>query len=184
MNILLRQALLALCSIGLCNAALANVTFTGTLNGPPPCTIDSGNTIEVDFGDVGTNRVDGMNYRRGVAYTINCQRPPCTTDSGWEVDFEGLTLIGGTARINCDPRVLKLSINGTATTFDGSAVQTSVPELGIRVLQNNVPFLLNTPLEISLSSPPVLEVVPVKRQGVTLAPARFTAVATLLAEYE
>lgn len=154
-----QRALLALCSIGLCSVASANLTFNGTLNEPPPCTIDSGSTIEVDFGDVGTKRVDGIKYRRGVGYTINCGNSPL-------------------------PWLLKLSVNGTATTFDGSAVQTNVAELGIRLFQNNLPFLLNTPLDITLSSPPVLEVVPVKRPGAILAPARFTAVATLLAEYE
>lgn len=154
-----QRALLALCSIGLCSGASANVTFSGTLNEPPPCTIDAGNTIEVDFGDVGVKRVDGVKYRRGLAYTISCG--PATLP--WE---------------------LKLSVNGTATTFDASAVQTNVPELGLRLFQNNVPFLLNTPLDITLSSPPTLEVVPVKQPGATLVPARFTAVATLLAEYE
>jgi hypothetical protein len=31
-----QRALLALCSIGLCSAASANLTFSGTLNEPPP----------------------------------------------------------------------------------------------------------------------------------------------------
>ena len=154
-----QRALLALCSIGLCSAASANLTFSGTLNEPPPCTIDAGNTIEVDFGDVGVKRVDGVKYRKGLAYTISCG--PATLP--WE---------------------LKLSVNGSPTSFDASAVQTNVPALGIRVYQNNVPFPLNTRLDISLPSPPVLEVVPVKQPGATLAPARFAAVATLLAEYE
>lgn len=154
-----QRALLALCSIGLCSGVSANLTFSGTLNEPPPCAIDSGSTIEVDFGDVGTRRVDGVKYRKGVGYTIRC----------------------GASTL---PWLLKLSVNGTATTFDTSAVQTTVPDLGIRLYQNNVPFQLNTPLDISLSSPPTLEVVPVKRPGSTLAPARFTAVATLLAEYQ
>ncbi|OPA86223.1 pilus assembly protein [Pseudomonas fluorescens] len=154
-----QRALLALCSVGLCSGASANLTFSGTLNEPPPCTIDAGNTIEVDFGDVGVKRVDGVKYRRGVGYTITCG--PATLP--WE---------------------LKLSINGSATAFDGAAVQTNVPALGIRIFQNSVPFLLNTPLDITLSSPPTLEVVPVKQPGAILAPARFSAVATLLAEYE
>ncbi|AZE90386.1 fimbrial protein [Pseudomonas orientalis] len=153
------RALLALCAIGLCSGASANVTFSGTLNEPPPCTIDAGNTIEIDFGDVGVKRVDGVRYRRGVGYAINC----------------------GTDTL---PWALKLSVNGTPTAFDGSAVQTNVPALGIRVFQNNLPFALNTPLDITLSSPPTLEVVPVQQPGATLPPARFTAVATLLAEYQ
>ena len=154
-----RRALLSLCSLGLCGGASANLTFSGTLNEPPPCTIDAGNTIEVDFGDVGVQRVDGEKYRKGVGYTISC----------------------GTDTL---PWVLKLSVNGTSTTFDGAAVQTSVPELGIRIFQDNLPFALNKPLNITLSSPPTLDVVPVKRPGAILTPARFSAVATLLAEYQ
>lgn len=154
-----RRALLALCSIGLCSAASANLTFSGTLNEPPPCTISAGNTIEVDFGDVGVKRVDGVMYRKGVPYTINCS---------------AATL----------PWALKLSVNASPTAFDSAAVQTNVPALGIRVFQNNVPLPLNTPIDIVLSAPPTLEVVPVKQPGATLAPARFAAVATLLAEYE
>ncbi|WP_421524181.1 fimbrial protein [Pseudomonas yamanorum] len=154
-----RRALLALCSIGFCSAASANLTFNGTLNEPPPCTIDSGSTIEVDFGDVGTRRVDGVKYRKAVGYTIRC----------------------GASTL---PWLLKLSVKGAETTFDNAALQTTAPDLGIRLYQNNVPFRLNTPLDISLASPPALEAVPVKRPGSTLAPARFTAVATLLAEYQ
>ena len=154
-----QRALLALCSIGLCNAASANLTFSGTLNEPPPCTIEGGKTIEVDFGDVGVKRIDGVKYRKGIGYAINC----------------------GTDTL---PWALKLSVNGTPTAFDGSAVQTSVPALGIRVFQNSLPLPLNTPMDITLSSPPTLEVVPVQQPGAVLTPARFTAVATLLAEYQ
>ncbi|MGY4638429.1 fimbrial protein [Pseudomonas sp. TE24901] len=154
-----QRALLALCSIGLCGGALANLTFSGTLNEPPPCTIDAGNTIEIDFGDVGVKRVDGVKYRKSVPYIINC----------------------GSDTL---PWVLKLTVNGTPTAFDGAAVQTNVPALGIRVFQNNVPFPLNTPMNITLSTPPTLDVVPVKQAGATLAPIRFAAVATLLAEYQ
>lgn len=154
-----QRALLALCSLGLCGGASANLTFSGTLNEPPPCTIDAGNTIEVDFGDIGVKRVDGVKYRRGVGYTISCGADALP----WE---------------------LKLSVNGTPTAFDGAAVQTSAPGLGIRLFQNNLPFPLNKPMDITLSSPPVLEVVPVQQPGAILAPASFTAVATLLAEYQ
>ncbi|NMX92938.1 MULTISPECIES: fimbrial protein [unclassified Pseudomonas] len=154
-----QRALLALCSIGLCNVASANLTFSGMLNEPPPCTIEGGKTIEVDFGDVGVKRIDGVKYRKGIGYAINC----------------------GTDTL---PWALKLSVNGTPTAFDGSAVQTSVPALGIRVFQNSLPLPLNTPMDITLSSPPTLEVVPVQQPGAVLTPARFTAVATLLAEYQ
>ncbi|SFU56553.1 putative fimbrial-like protein YfcQ [Pseudomonas fluorescens] len=154
-----QRALLALCFIGFCSGASANLTFSGTLNEPPPCTINAGTTIEVDFGDVGVKQVDGVKYRRALGYLITC----------------GADTL---------PWQLKLSVNGTPAAYDASAVQTSAADLAIRIFQNNAPFLLNTPLDIALSSPPLLEAVPVKRPGAILAPARFTAVATLLAEYQ
>lgn len=154
-----QRTLLGLCCFDFFSAASANLTFNGTLNEPPPCTIDSGSTIEVDFGDVGTKRVDGVKYRRAVGYTIRC----------------------GASTL---PWLLKLSVKGAETTFDNAALQTTAPDLGIRLYQNNAPFRLNTPLDISLAAPPTLEVVPVKRPGSVLKAQGFTAVATLLAEYQ
>lgn len=154
-----QRTLLGLCCFGFFSAASANLTFNGTLNEPPPCTIDSGSTIEVDFGDVGTKRVDGVKYRRAVGYTIRC----------------------GASTL---PWLLKLSVKGAETSFDNAALQTTAPDLGIRLYQNNTPFRLNTPLDISLAAPPTLEVVPVKRPGSVLKAQGFTAVATLLAEYQ
>ncbi|WP_081830122.1 fimbrial protein [Pseudomonas simiae] len=155
------RKLLALCITCISSGASAvdNISFSGTLNDPPACTIDGGNAIEVDFGDLAISMIDGVNYLKTVPYTITCAANPL-------------------------PWALKLSINGTQAGFDSSAVQSSVPELGIRLLQNGVGFDLNTPLDITLGAPPVLQAVPVKEAGVTLNPGGFTAVATLLAEYE
>ena len=61
-----QRALLALCSIGLCTGASANLTFSGTLNEPPPCTIDC-RQQRVDFGDVGIRRIPGA-IQQGVGY--------------------------------------------------------------------------------------------------------------------
>ncbi|AZE62709.1 MULTISPECIES: fimbrial protein [Pseudomonas fluorescens group] len=156
-----RQTLLAICAINFSSGVLAvdNISFSGTLNEPPPCTIDGGNTVDIDFGDVAISLIDGVNYLKPVPYTITC----------------------GSDTL---PWALKLSVNGTQTGFDSSAVQSSVTELGIQILQNGVKLDLNTPLDISLGAPPVLQAVPVKEAGATLAPGGFTAAATLLAEYE
>ena len=150
---------LTVLSLGLCSTATANVAFNGTLIEPPPCTINDGSTIEVDFKEVGISKVDGEHYRQPVNYIITCT--------------------AGTL-----PWEMILTVRGTATTFESSAVQSSVVDLGIKLLQNGLPLELNTPLVITPSSPPVLEAVPVKRQGATLAPGGFTASATLLANYQ
>ncbi|MEX0634063.1 hypothetical protein M8494_27320 [Serratia ureilytica] len=43
-------ALLALMQTGAARAAAtADMVFYGTLNAPPPCTINNGQTVEVDF---------------------------------------------------------------------------------------------------------------------------------------
>lgn len=154
-----RFALFAVCTLGFGSNAMANLTFSGTLVAPPACTINSGANIAVDFGDISVNKVDGVNHRKPLSYTITCG----SSTLSWS---------------------MYLTVVGTATTFDAAAVQSSVPDLGIKILQNNVAFTLNTRLSITAASPPTLEVVPVKRSGSTLAEGNFTAAAVLLAHYE
>lgn len=153
-----QSALLAILVLGLCNSAMANLMFSGTLIEPPPCTINSGNLIEIDFQDVGVSKVDGVNYLKPVNYIISC-----STD----------TL----------PSQMRLTVRGVATPYESSAVQSSVSDLGIRLLQNGTSLPLNTHLIINPLTPPVLEAVPIKRPGVSLAPGGFTSSATLLAEF-
>lgn len=152
-------ALFALFVFGYSNSVIANLTFGGTLNEPPPCTINGGSNIEVDFQDVGVNKVDGVNYLKPVNYSITC--------------------LPGTL-----PWEMVLTVKGVATSFEPSALQSSVSDLGIRLLQSGVPLNLNTLLMINPLAPPVLEAVPVKRPGVSLGTGGFTASATLLAQYQ
>lgn len=138
----------------------ADMTFHGTLIAPPPCRINDGERVDVDFGDrVGINKVDGVNYRMPVNYQITCEEG----GSGW---------------------VMSLSLSGTATGFDGEALQTDKADLGIRVYRNDVPFTPNSAVEIDPASPPRLEAVPVKRAGATLTEGAFEAWATLQADYQ
>lgn len=152
-------ALFALFVLGYSNSAMANFTFDGTLNEPPPCTINSGNIIEVDFKDVGVSKVNGVNYLKPVNYTITCS--------------------AGTL-----PWEMLLTVRGVATSFESSAIQSSVADLGIQILQNGEPLALNTLLLINPTTPPVLEAVPTKRPGVLLGPGEFSSSATLLAEFQ
>lgn len=153
------SAFFTLCALGFGPDAMANLSFRGTLVEPPPCTISSGSTIDINFNYVGINAVDGVNYRQPLSYTINCAASPL-------------------------PWRMMLTVQGTATTFDPAAVQTSAADMGVRLLRDGVAFTLNTPISINPSSPPVLQAVPVKRLGGSLASGGFTASATLLAYYE
>lgn len=138
-----------------------DMTFRGTLIEPPPCTINDGNRVDVDFGErVGINKVDGVNYRQVMNYQIVCD----SAGSGsW---------------------ALTLSLTGAAAGFDEQALQTNKTDLGIRIYQNDKPFTPGSTLDIDISNPPRLEAVPVKREGVTLTEGAFESWATLRADYQ
>ena len=93
MKICKQLALLVLCTAGINAAASANLAFTGTLVEPPLCTINNGNTLTIDFKDVGVNKVDGINYRLPMNYTITC----AGSTLPWEMV---LTVKGRLARLN------------------------------------------------------------------------------------
>ncbi|AHG21886.1 pilus assembly protein [Chania multitudinisentens RB-25] len=141
-------------------AAGGDMTFRGTLIEPPPCSINSGNNIFVDFGErVGIKKVDGVNYMQGINYTLVCE--PNTY--GW---------------------VLKLKLMGSSTAFDNAAVQTNISNLGIKILRDDQPFVLGSDISITPANKPQLKAVPVQRPGVLLNEGPFEAVATLLADYQ
>ncbi|MGQ8775443.1 fimbrial protein [Serratia sp. NA_112.1] len=143
-------------------SAAENMKFYGTLIEPPPCTINDGGEVDVDFGSrVGVTKVNGNNYLQPVNYQITC-------DSG----------------ANVWQMTLTLTVIGTPTTYDTAALQTNATDLGIRLLRDGSAFELNKPVAITLNSPPRLEAVPVKRPGSTLSEGVFEATATLLAVYQ
>jgi type 1 fimbria pilin len=150
---------------GMTGVALADgdvdMTFRGTLIEPPPCTINDGNRVDVNFGErVGINKVDGVNYRQMMNYQITCDN---AGSGSW---------------------ALTLSLTGAAAGFDEQALQTNKTDLGIRIYQNDKPFTPGSTLDIDISNPPRLEAVPVKREGATLTEGAFESWATLRADYQ
>lgn len=138
--------------------AEAAMNFSGTLVSPPPCAINDGNQIYVDFGKIGIKKIDGVNYRQALNYRITCEK-------------------GNTAW------VLKLTLTGNATSFDKEALMSN-RGVGIRMYQNNKPFPPNSTIAINLNSPPALTVVPVKDATATLERGNFVTRATLRADYQ
>lgn len=138
-----------------------NMLFSGTLINPPPCVINSGNTIDVPFGEnLGVNKIDGIHYTQAVPYSMTCE----TVSSSLEL---GITIV-----------------SASVTTFDAAAIQTDVQNLGVRILKNGIPFALNTRVTYDKNNPPVLKAVPVKATGAILSEGRFEATATLLVDYQ
>lgn len=137
-----------------------NVRLRGTLIESPPCTINQGGQVDVDFGTrVGVKKVDGVNHKQVMNYQITCDPNSNASD-------------------------MTLEIMGTPADFDAAAVSSNVTDLAIQIQQNGVPFELNKPIPISQTSPPKLYAVPVKRSGAVLMEGPFEATATLRAVYQ
>lgn len=137
-----------------------NMRFSGTLIEPPPCTINDGGEVEVDFGDkVGVTKVDGVNYLQQVNYRITCS----PSAGKWSMTLE---------------------VAGTPADYDEAAIASNVDNLAVRLLINSRKFVLNKPIPVTLNALPMLEAVPVKRPGTVLKEGAFEATATLLAVYQ
>ena len=107
----------ALCAAPLMvQADVTNVTVKVTIVAAA-CTVNDNQAIEVNFGDVATNRVDGTNYRKPVSYTLSCS--------------EGAS------------KAMKLQVQGTGSAFDGSLLGTDVSGLGIRMQNGSSNLPLN-----------------------------------------
>ncbi|WP_261161503.1 fimbrial protein [Serratia fonticola] len=135
--------------------AFTMVTVKATVLDPPSCVINGNQPIEVNFGDeVMTNKVDGKNYMQPVEYSLQCT--------------------GG----NTD--ALRLQIQGEPTAFNPAAlVSIQQSNLGIELWANSARFPVNSWINFTYPSAPVLQAVPVKKSGTTLAAGKFSAVATL-----
>ena len=139
--------------------AETNLTIRAVIIAPPPCVINSGSTLDVPFGnDLLTSRVDGVNYRRGVPYTVTCSAP-----------FSN---------------ALTLELRGTGAAFDSRVLVTRKPDLGVKLFINGAEWPLNTVVNFTYPNVPVVQAVPVKRPGSTLTGGAFDAAATLVVDYQ
>ncbi|MBK0089571.1 fimbrial protein [Erwinia sp. S59] len=152
-----QQAMLLACLyMALPSAQATDVTFKGTLVESIPCEINSGGTITIDFDTLIIRGIDGDKYRRPVPYSVACT---------------------GTGSV-------RLSVQGTPTSFDNTAVVTNKSGLGIRVEQNGSPLRINQYIAINLLRPPTLTVVPVANPASLPDAGDFTSRATIIADYQ
>ncbi|EMC2334319.1 fimbrial protein, partial [Klebsiella pneumoniae] len=104
-----RLVVFALCNIlsGLSTQAtgVPNSAFLVKVNiVSPPCIINNNEDIIVSFGEMMATRVDGNHYRVPVNYTLDCK--------------------------NTSSRAMKLQMQGSSTSFDGTLLGTDNPALG------------------------------------------------------
>ncbi|WP_163333705.1 fimbrial protein [Enterobacter bugandensis] len=142
--------------------ASENMSFKGTLLETPPCEINGGQPVEIDFGEVGVNKINGENYSRTFVLTYECEGP-------------------GTDKL--------LRYVGNATAFDSAAVQSNIADFGIR-LAHRTSEGITTPFEVGSTLPisaqiqsSVFVATPVKKMGAKLPEGAFFAGATLQLDY-
>jgi len=136
-----------------------NLSFSGALVERTECVVNNNRVIDIDFGpNIGVGKVDGINYRKNINYMLDC------TSAG---PGGGLGLV----------------ISGQVFTWDGSAIETSNSDLGVKFLVGDKPIKLDQRIEINPTSLPKLDVVLIKRPGSALKAGGFYASATLLAMY-
>ncbi|MDU9414385.1 fimbrial protein [Pseudomonas sp. zfem005] len=134
-----------------------NIKFVGKLVEPPACTFNGGKPIEVNFGEVRTDKIDGTNFKKTVDYGLKCER--------------------------ADGKVLKLSLTGGASGFDPTVLATSVTDLGIKLFLDDTVLEVNKSRDLTYPKTPVLTVVPVKKDKANLKGGDFNASGNLKIEY-
>ncbi|MFC0226923.1 fimbrial protein [Serratia aquatilis] len=134
----------------------ANLSLRLTIYAPPSCTINSGYSVPVDFGNVLSTQVDGVNYKKVVPYNLSCSN-----------------LTGA----------VSMSLSG-GTNFPSGALGTSLPDLGIAFYTDSTKWNLGESRSFSYNSRPTMYAVPIKTPGVTLTTGGdFTAGVTLVINY-
>ncbi len=137
-----------------------NMRFQGALIELPPCVINGGEQIEVNFGErIGVGKVDGVNYLQTVDYRLQCE--PGSSGSGL-----GLTLMAMDSSLGRD------------------IIMTNLYGFGIRMTLNGQPLYLNQRVLIDSANPPVMQAVPVQDPDLYLTVGAFEVMATLLADYQ
>jgi type 1 fimbria pilin len=142
--------------------AAENMSFRGTLLEHPPCEINGGQPVAIDFGDVGVNKVNGNNYAQTFKIIYDCKG--ASTD-----------------------KILRYV--GNATAFDPAAVQSNIPDFGIQLRHKSLDgvtsaFDVGSRLPVpSYVGSTTFIATPVKEVNAELQDGAFTAGATLQLEY-
>lgn len=168
MNICKWMPLVALfCLAGSCGSSQASDGGTTTLTilgniVETDCIINNNQQIVVNFGEVLTTRIDGSNYEVPISYTLSCP--------------------------NLIRNTLKITIKGTAASFNSGLFVTNVPGLGIRVLNATkaavVPNTGTVNFTYTDNTPPALYAVPVADANATLPNGAFSGSASMVFSYQ
>lgn len=134
------------------------ITISMTVLNPPPCTINDNKTIEVDFGEVIADDIDGSHYSRPLSVNLSCS---------------------GQGK-----NQLRLQIQGTADKVNPAYLQTDRADMAIKFTSQGNALALNKWLPFSWPDVPELRAAPVLSSNKELTGGTFSASATLRVEYQ
>lgn len=134
------------------------VEIKGVVIAPPPCKVNQGNQIEVNFGEVMSTRIDGIAYEKKVNYAIECEKMPS--------------------------QAMKMAVKGSTAAFDSQSLSTNIEGLGISLRYNNQKLAVNQEVKFTYPNAPQFSVVPVRDLTKTLTGGAFESIATLQIDYQ
>lgn len=154
--------MLFLLSIAFPSSAKDNETkvlIKGNLLTPPPCKVNDGNMIEVNFGTVPTKTIQGYDQKREINYQISCEE-------------------------NLNNWSMYLWIDGNKSSFDNNGLRTNINNLAIKFMMGSEIINLNKKYAVNLANPEKIWAVLVKQTNTDLAPGDFVSGGTLYVEYQ
>ncbi len=151
-------SILILLSFSSVMASSLKVNISGTVRVAAKCIINDNKPLEVNFGEVRIDKLDGYHYQQPLIFTLQCSNLPS--------------------------QALKLQWRGAAASFDEKVLKTSKKDLGIKVITKLGKQLdINSAwLDFLWPEKPELLAVPVKANKSSLSTGVFTAAATLVVE--
>lgn len=159
MNIYILSVILLFMSVVSIGANYSPINISGTLIDMPDCRVESGNDIEVNFGDeIITTRIDGENYKANIHWPLVCSNMLSTK--------------------------LTLKIEGERAEFDTSLLKTSTDNLAIILYVNDTKLMLGGNIPFDYENPPVLWAAPVSNNNSDLKHGPFTGFATMIIGYQ
>ncbi|HEQ1860088.1 TPA: fimbrial protein [Providencia alcalifaciens] len=136
-----------------------DILIKGNLITPPPCHIDNGKDIEVEFGNVSIKSIQGNAQKRQVNYQIQCEE----NKNNW---------------------AMYLTLNGAKSAFDTNGLNTGITNLAVKFQLGDQTLDLGKKYLINPSNPGVLWAVLVRDGNKELKTGDFLANGTMLVEYQ
>lgn len=141
-------------------ASIFTVNISGSVMLPADCKINNGLPLDIKFGEMRIDKIDGNAYQQPITFTLECSNLPSNA--------------------------LKLQWQGAAAAFDSGALKTSAPGLGIAFLNVSGKRLNINSQWITFNYPavPVLTAVPIRDKNSVLSGGSFSASAALVVEIQ